>query len=189
MDIEWPSNPVTDWFLRGYDLEAFDFVGIQEHFAEDVADLGRILDWPPVEIPVQNRTTTPEYLQFRRTEELLQKIRDANQVDVELYEQALERRRARLAAQARQAPSRNAALRVRNSAGSESRAERSSRCTYRRPREARFAPSWPTSDGPDEIEDDFETIPRIRDRLSTWIFRVAARDSGEAEASVRPGRG
>jgi hypothetical protein len=79
-------------------LDDFDFVGIQEHFAEDVADLGRILGWPPVEIPVHNPTTTREYLEFRPTAELLRKIREVNQADVELYEQALERRRVRRSA-------------------------------------------------------------------------------------------
>ena len=97
MEVKWPSNRVTDWHLRGYGLDDFDFVGIQEHFAEDVADLGRILGWPPVEIPVHNRTTTPEYQDFRPTEDLLRKIRQANQADVKLYEQALERRHARIA--------------------------------------------------------------------------------------------
>ena len=102
MDVEWPSNPVTAWFLRGYDLDDFDFVGIQEHFVEDVAELRRTLGWPEVEIPVHNRTTTPEYLEFRPSEELLGKIRSANQADVELYERALELRRARVSTGVRQ---------------------------------------------------------------------------------------
>lgn len=96
MEVKWPSNRVTDRFLRGYGLDAFDFVGIQEHFAEDVADLGRILGWPPVEIPSHNRNAASEYLEFRPSEELLREIREANQADVELYERALERRRARM---------------------------------------------------------------------------------------------
>ena len=75
-------------------LDDIDFVGIQEHFAEDVADLGRMLGWPAVEIPVRARTTTPEYLAFHPGEELLERIRAANEADVEFYEQALERRRA-----------------------------------------------------------------------------------------------
>jgi hypothetical protein len=101
MEVEWPSNRVTGWFLDGYTVDDLDFVGIQEHFTEDVAELGRMLGWPPVEIPVQNPTTTREYLEFRPSEDLLHKIRAANQADVELYEQALERRRARIAARAR----------------------------------------------------------------------------------------
>ena len=95
MEVEWPSNPYTERFLRGYDLEDVDFVGIQEHFAEDVADLGGMLGWPPVDIPVSNRTTTPEYLSFRPSEELVRRIRAVNQADIELYERALELRRAR----------------------------------------------------------------------------------------------
>ena len=102
MEVEWPSNQVTGWFLRGYDLDAFDFVGIQEHFAEDVAELGRMLGWPEVEIPAHNQTTTPEYLGFHPSEELLRKIRAANQADVELYERALELRRARVSTGVRQ---------------------------------------------------------------------------------------
>jgi hypothetical protein len=101
MEVDWPENPVSEWFLRGYDLDAFDFVGIQEHFREDVADLGRILGWPPVEIPIHNRTTTREYLDFRPADGLLRRIREINHADVELYEQALERRRLRIAGVAR----------------------------------------------------------------------------------------
>jgi len=97
MEVEWPSNPVTDWFLRGYDLDDFDFVGIQEHFAEDVTDLAGMLGWSEVEIPVRNRTTTPEYREFRPTDALLRKICAANQADVELYERALELRRSTIA--------------------------------------------------------------------------------------------
>jgi hypothetical protein len=97
MEVKWPSNRVTSWLLRGYGLDDLDFVGIQEHFEEDVADLGRILGWPPVEIPVRNRNEMREYLDFRPSAELLRKIREANQADVAFYEQALERRRARRA--------------------------------------------------------------------------------------------
>jgi hypothetical protein len=98
MDVQWPSNDVTEWFLRGYDIDDIDFVGIQEHFDEDVADVGRMLGWPAFEIPVVARTTTPEYLDFQPSEQLLRKIRAANQADVELYERALERRRRRRSA-------------------------------------------------------------------------------------------
>jgi hypothetical protein len=97
LEVEWPSNPVTSWFLRGYDLDAFDFVGLQEHFADDLADLGRLLGWPPVEVPGRNRTTSPEYLAFRASDDLLDRIRARNDKDVELYERALELRRARVA--------------------------------------------------------------------------------------------
>jgi hypothetical protein len=104
MEVRWPSNHVTNWFLRGYGLDDVDFVGIQEHFAEDVADLGRMLGWPEVEIPVRARTTTPEYLAFHPSEELLERIRAVNQADVELYERALELRRARRASAAAPSP-------------------------------------------------------------------------------------
>ncbi len=100
MDFEWPSNPMSRRFLRGYDLDDFDFVGIQEHFAEDVAELGRTLGWPSVDVPMHNRTATPEYRDFRPSAELLQKIRSVNEEDIELYERALERRRARVGVRA-----------------------------------------------------------------------------------------
>ena len=100
MEVEWPSNRVTSWFLRGYALDDLDFVGIQEHFAEDLADLGQMLGWPVVEIPVHNRTTTPEYVDFRPSAELLRKIRASNEADVDLYERALELRRKRVVGRA-----------------------------------------------------------------------------------------
>ena len=100
MEVDWPSNPITERLLRGYDADDIDFVGIQEHFAEDLADLGRMLGWPPVEIPVHNRLTTAEYLEFHPSAELLQKIRAANEADVQLYKRALQLRRDRIARRA-----------------------------------------------------------------------------------------
>ena len=100
IEIDWPSNPMSRRFLRGYDLDDFDFVGIQEHFTKDVAELGRTLGWPAVDVPMHNRTATPVYRDFRPSAELLRKIRSVNEEDVELYERALERRRTRVGVRA-----------------------------------------------------------------------------------------
>jgi hypothetical protein len=93
-------NPVTRRFLEGYSIDDLDFVGIVEHYAEDVAELGRTLGWPPVELPHEHRTTGAEYREFRPSAALLRKIRALNEADVEFYHRALELRRRRIAAQA-----------------------------------------------------------------------------------------
>jgi len=95
MEMDWPCNPITGRLLRGYGLDDLDFVGIQEHFAEDLAELGRTLGWPSVEVVVRNRTRTDDYGDFRPSQALLRKIRALNEADLELYERALERRRTR----------------------------------------------------------------------------------------------
>jgi len=100
MEMDWHSNPITRRLLRGYDAHDFDFIGIQEHFAEDLGELGGLLGWPKVETSSSNSTSTAEYLKFRPSEALVRKIRALNDADVELYERALELRRARRAARA-----------------------------------------------------------------------------------------
>jgi hypothetical protein len=93
-------NPVTGRFLEGYDIGDLDFIGIFEHFAEDVAELGERLGWPKVEIPHEHPTTGAKYRDFRPSAGLLSKIRARNEADVEFYERALELRRKRVAAKA-----------------------------------------------------------------------------------------
>ncbi|VEN73010.1 hypothetical protein EPICR_100056 [Candidatus Desulfarcum epimagneticum] len=48
-------------FCEGRPLSNFYFAGIQEFFAEDMKELSRILDWPPVTVPRLNRNKTSNY--------------------------------------------------------------------------------------------------------------------------------
>lgn len=92
------TNPVTRTILDGYSLKDLDFVGIQEHFEEDVTELAQTLGWPSVDVPHDNRTTSSDYRALRPDAVLLRKIRESDEADVALYQHALELRRRRLAA-------------------------------------------------------------------------------------------
>jgi hypothetical protein len=90
------QNPVTSRFLKGYDIGDFDFIGIMEHFAEDVEDLCEWMRWPKIEVPVVNKTVRADYAQFE-FDEAVDQIRAYNSSDVVFYNAALERRRERRA--------------------------------------------------------------------------------------------
>jgi len=92
-----PKNPFTDRFLRGYSLADLDFVGITEHFADDLRDLAQKLSWPDVHVARERVTVTGEYKHFHPSSRLLRRIRELHHDDIELYEEALELRRSRLA--------------------------------------------------------------------------------------------
>ncbi len=93
-------NRVSANFLAGLDLEAFSFVGIQEHFDEDLRDLKEMMDWPEIEVPRENLNPTPNYgeitgriKQDRATMDRLISLYDQ---DMALYERALRLRERRL---------------------------------------------------------------------------------------------
>ena len=81
-------------FLQGVPLEQFQFVGIQDHYSEDVKHLSKILDWPAYEEFVHNRTGK-SYDEV--TDQQREEIRALNDEDVRLYERALELREKRVA--------------------------------------------------------------------------------------------
>jgi hypothetical protein len=89
------QNVVTTRWLRDTPLSTFDFVGIQEHLAEDVAWLGRKLGWKRVTVPWENRTVHPEYEFAKIDPATLKEIERLNAADVELYREALASRQAR----------------------------------------------------------------------------------------------
>jgi hypothetical protein len=81
-------------FLQGVPLEEFAFVGIQDHYSEDLKHLSKILDWPEYEEFVHNRTgKSYDEVTSKEREE----IRALNDEDVRLYERALELREKRKA--------------------------------------------------------------------------------------------
>jgi hypothetical protein len=75
-------------------LSAFFFVGITEHFADDVASLANAMGWPKPRIPrrtPENTSTEPAYRRFKQAllkdAALVDKLRELNRADIELYEE------------------------------------------------------------------------------------------------------
>jgi hypothetical protein len=78
-------------YLEGKSLEDFFFVGILEHFEEDLAYLAKKLGWQNYHIPHLNQTTKrPPLPEFKRDA-----IRQWNAKDQQLYDLALELRAQR----------------------------------------------------------------------------------------------
>lgn len=79
-------------FLSGAHLADFAFVGIQEFYNTDLADLARLLDWPTVQAFQHNVTGS----KYQVDEATRKEIADLNSLDMELYNTALEMRRNRI---------------------------------------------------------------------------------------------
>lgn len=67
-----------------------------EYFQEDLVDLGKLLGWPTVAIPLMNKTEDQEYLGFQSDNQLLEEIRALNREDQALYDEAMGNRGKRL---------------------------------------------------------------------------------------------
>jgi hypothetical protein len=79
-------------FLDGISPDEFFFIGFTDHYEEDLADLARLLNWKNYNLHQHNITgSKPEV-----DDESLQKIRELNRDDYELYEHALQLREERL---------------------------------------------------------------------------------------------
>jgi len=83
----------TARFLQGMDLERFTFIGLMEHYQDDLDDLGRMLNWDRA-IPVIHSNRTREKREV--PEELRAFIAELNQEDMEVYRYAETLRRGRL---------------------------------------------------------------------------------------------
>lgn len=85
-------NIVSRQYLYGLDLEDFFFVGVQEHFREDMFDLAVLMGWPAVETDVDNANPEPGYAERVRNHHadrgLIRELERLNEVDIGLYEQA-----------------------------------------------------------------------------------------------------
>lgn len=78
-------NRISD-FLAGATLEDFFFIGIQEHFEEDIQRLGGMLGWPEVQVRDLNknsRVSEPSSAEWAEISRL-------NSDDLVWYEQALQ---------------------------------------------------------------------------------------------------
>lgn len=87
-------DQMTRIFLRGYALEDLHFVGIVEHFDEDLSALAALLGWPRVETLYANRTPQSAFAS-PPDPGLLAAIRELNPADTALYRRALELRETR----------------------------------------------------------------------------------------------
>lgn len=80
-------------------LNDFDFVGVQEFFLEDLADLQKMLNWSDFRIDQKNTNPTPKYQEelgsIFSQKTLIEKIIRNNQEDLEIYQEALRLRAER----------------------------------------------------------------------------------------------
>ncbi|WP_367389476.1 sulfotransferase family 2 domain-containing protein [Lewinella sp. LCG006] len=79
-------------FLSGAQLTDFIFVGIQEHYDADLADLANLLDWPTAKAFLHN-VTGSSYEVDKGTRDEIARL---NTLDMDLYHTALEMRENRL---------------------------------------------------------------------------------------------
>ena len=79
-------------FLDGISPEEFYFIGLTEHYEDDLAQLAKRLNWKSYSLHKHNITGRKPGLD----EESLQKIRELNHDDYELYEHALKLREERI---------------------------------------------------------------------------------------------
>lgn len=86
---EYASAPLNQnrisKFLAGRQLEDFAFVGIQEHYEQDLQRLAKRLNWPNA--PHFKHNVTGK--RYDVSAELRERIADYNQEDMQLYEQGL----------------------------------------------------------------------------------------------------
>lgn len=78
-------------FLNGTELSQFLFVGIQEHYSEDLGQLANLLDWSNTEEYKHNITGTD----YGLSKKDIAYITSCNKKDVLLYEEALKLRNKR----------------------------------------------------------------------------------------------
>lgn len=92
-------NPLTDFYCRDVDLRDFYFVGVQEFFQDDLAELKQMLSWPDFKMEVFNQNKYPSYLDHLKEAledtKLLNKLIAMNGKDLDLYQRALELRAKR----------------------------------------------------------------------------------------------
>ena len=101
--LEFAQIPQMQNFLSqkiaGVKLEEFDFVGIQEFYREDLAELKQILGWQNFQPTVKNSNQYPAYYQCLQEilgdRTLINQLAKLNQEDMQLYERALQLRAKR----------------------------------------------------------------------------------------------
>ncbi|HKQ37085.1 MAG TPA: sulfotransferase family 2 domain-containing protein [Verrucomicrobiae bacterium] len=91
------QNLLHNIFLRGRSLDEFHFVGISEHFQEDLDDLARQMGWPKQQMTKERPTVHKDYKPDGLDTDTEKKLRALNEADLALYETALQMRARRIA--------------------------------------------------------------------------------------------
>lgn len=93
--LEYAQNEISRnrmyKFLDGMPAEKFRFIGIQEHYEDDLADLMKILgidSYPEYKVNVTGK-------KYEVGEEIIEEIKSLNALDMQLYEEALSLRKER----------------------------------------------------------------------------------------------
>jgi len=84
-------------YLWGFPLEKFAFIGISEHYPEDLLEFSRRYLDTDLEIRRKNATVTA-YRHRDLEPDLIERVRHFHAADIALYQRALQLRQARLAA-------------------------------------------------------------------------------------------
>ncbi len=93
------NKNIESLYIDRMNLTEFYFVGIQEFFDEDIAELKQLMGWDKFKRNSRNKNPHPEYI--RRLEailndtKLINKLAILNNKDMELYQEALELRAER----------------------------------------------------------------------------------------------
>ncbi len=86
-------------YISGKKINDFDFVGVNEFFLEDLADLQKMLNWSDFRIYEKNTNPNPKYQEELESvfsqKTLIEKILRNNQEDLEIYQEALRLRAER----------------------------------------------------------------------------------------------
>jgi hypothetical protein len=79
------NQNVMSRFLDGCDLSQFSFIGIQDHFEEELARLEKVMNWPSISNRIHNATALSKKEISAIEYEQIAKL---NQLDMQLYEDA-----------------------------------------------------------------------------------------------------
>lgn len=92
-------NPLANFYCRDIDLTNFYFIGVQEFFQDDLAELKQMLGWPDFKMEVFNQNKYPNYRDNLQKalgdENTLKKLTEITSKDMEIYQAALDMRAKR----------------------------------------------------------------------------------------------
>jgi len=84
------------FYIGGRNLKDFYFVGIQEFFKDDLRDLGKMLNWPEIQITYENKNKYDDYnylvKSILKDSDIMKALITLNREDLELYQTALDLR-------------------------------------------------------------------------------------------------
>jgi len=83
-------------YIGGRNLKDFYFVGIQEFFKDDLRDLGKMLNWPEIQITYENKNQYDDYNYLVKSllndSDIMNYLITLYREDIELYQAALDLR-------------------------------------------------------------------------------------------------